>query len=186
MIEMDCSHNLCFDCMCVYVKSKTRSSRVPVKCPQLRCNRYISNSVFRSLLPSTSLESLEGALTETEARNLWRFYCPFPDCSTLLHTHQRSSSMESSSIQSDVCCIECPECCRLVCSWCQVPWHSSMRCEEYQNLPLDERNIEDVMLHRLARRNSWRCCRQCREMLELVEGCYHVSCRYDADALIGS
>lgn len=177
MIEMDCSHNLCFDCMCMYVKSKVRSSRVPMKCPQLRCNHYISNSVCRSFLPSTSFESLEGALTETEARNLWRFSCPFPDCSMLLHTHHRSSSRESSYIQSNIYCIECPECCRLVCSRCQVPWHSSMRCEEYQNLPLDERNIEDITMHQLAQRNSWRRCRQCRQVLELVEGCYHVSCR---------
>ncbi|KAL0909411.1 hypothetical protein M5K25_020281 [Dendrobium thyrsiflorum] len=176
MIEMDCSHNLCFDCMCIYVRSKVRSSRIPVKCPQLRCKNYISNSVCRSFLPSTSFESLEGALTETEARNLWRFYCPFPDCSMLLHTHHSSSSRETSLIQSNRYCIECPDCCRHVCSRCQVPWHSSMSCDEYQNLPLDERNIGDITLHQLAQRNSWRRCQQCRQMIELAEGCYHVSC----------
>lgn len=177
MIEMDCSHNFCFDCMYIYVKSKVWSSRVPVKCPQLRCKHYISNSVWGSFIQSTSFGSLEGALTETEARNLWRFYCPFPDCSMLLHTHQCSSSRETSLIQSDIYCIECPECCRLVCSRCQVPWHSSMRCEEYQNLPLDERNFGEITLHQLAQSNNWRRCQQCRQMIELAAGCYHVSCR---------
>ncbi|XP_020586316.1 uncharacterized protein LOC110028697 isoform X2 [Phalaenopsis equestris] len=186
MIEMDCSHDLCFDCMGIYVKTKFRSSPIAVKCPQPKCKSYISNSVCRSFLPSSSFESLEGALAETEARNLWRFYCPFPDCSMLLHSHHHSPDRESTLIKSNIYCIECPECCRFVCSRCQVPWHSTMRCEEYQNLIFDERNVEDLTLHQLARRNSWRRCQQCRQMLELVEGCYRVSCRYDDGVAMSS
>lgn len=176
MIELDCSHNLCFDCMSSYVERKVQNSQIPVKCPHDRCTYYFSTTVCRSFLPSTSIESLEGVLTETEARNLWRFYCPFPDCSILLHTHNCSPYIQTASIQSNIYCIECSNCCRLVCTRCQVPWHSSMRCEEYQNLTLGEQNAEVTTLHHLPQISSWRHCQQCRRMIELAEGCYHVTC----------
>lgn len=171
MIEMHCSHNLCFDCMFVYVESQVRNSQDPVKCPHDRCTFYISNSICRSFLPSSSLESLEGALPEMKAHNLSRFYCPFPDCSMLIRAHHCSPSTQPSLTQPSIYCVECPDCCRFVCTRCQAPWHSSMRCEEYQNLPLEERNSGDIASNQLVQVSSWRCCQQCRELSELSEGC---------------
>ncbi|MCD9646648.1 hypothetical protein HAX54_036659 [Datura stramonium] len=57
-----------------------------------------------------------------------------------------------------------------------VPWHSSMTCEDYQNLPLEERDAGDITLHRLAQNKRWRRCSQCRRMIELTHGCYHMTC----------
>ncbi|KAK8921672.1 hypothetical protein KSP39_PZI020460 [Platanthera zijinensis] len=171
MIEMYCSHNLCFDCMFVYVESQVRNSQDPVKCPHERCTFYISNGICRSFLPSSSFESLEGALPEMAAQNLWRFYCPFPDCSMLIRAHHCSPSRQPPLTQSSIYCVECPNCCRFVCTRCQVPWHSSMRCEEYQNLPLEERNRGDITSNQLVQVSSWRRCPQCRQLSELSGGC---------------
>lgn len=176
MISLKCSHKFCSHCMRTYVDGKLQSSQVPIRCPQLRCKYYISNTECKSFLTSTSYESLEKALAEANVSHSNRIYCPFPNCSVLLDPHECLSARASSSSQTDNSCIECPVCQRFICVDCVVPWHSSMSCEEYQNLPLEERDAADITLHRLAQNKRWRRCQQCRRMIELTQGCYHMTC----------
>ncbi len=176
MITMKCSHKFCSNCMRTYVDGKVQSSQVPVRCPQLRCKYFISTPECRSFLPITSFESLEGALAEANVLYSDRIYCPYPNCSALLDPRECLSARASSSSQSDNSCVECPGCQRFICLECGVPWHSSMSCEDYQNLPLEERDASDITLHRLAQNKRWRRCQQCRRMIELTQGCYHMTC----------
>ncbi|GLT59929.1 hypothetical protein SLA2020_327220 [Shorea laevis] len=176
MITMKCSHKFCSHCMRTYVDGKVQSSQVPVRCPQLRCKYYISITECRSFLPLASYESLERALAEADVLSSERIYCPYPNCSVLLDPHECLSARASSSSQSDNSSVECPVCQRFICVECGVPWHSSMSCEEFQSLPLEERDAADITLHRLAQNNRWRRCQQCRRMIELTQGCYHMTC----------
>ncbi|GMN60279.1 hypothetical protein TIFTF001_029373 [Ficus carica] len=176
MITLKCSHKFCSHCMRTYADGKVQSSQVPIRCPQLKCKYYISSAECKSFLTSSSYESLEKALEEANVSHSDRIYCPFPNCSVLLDPHERLSARASSSSQSDNSCIECPVCQRFVCVDCGVPWHLSLSCEEYQNLPLDERDASDITLYRLAQNKRWRRCQQCRRMIELTQGCYHMTC----------
>ena len=178
MITMKCSHKFCSNCMRTYVDGKVQSSQVPIKCPQMGCKYYISTSECRSFLPVTSFESLERALAEANVLHSDRIYCPYSNCSVLLDPRECLSTRASSSSQSDNSRVDCPVCHRLICVVCGVPWHSSMRCEDYQNLPLEERDAADITLHRLAQNQRWKRCQQCRRMIELTQGCYHMTCRY--------
>ncbi|KAG6691478.1 hypothetical protein I3842_10G065400 [Carya illinoinensis] len=176
MITMKCSHRFCSNCMRTYVDGKVQSSRVPIRCPQLRCKYFISTAECKSFLPLASYESLERALEEANVLHSDGIYCPFPNCSVLFDPHECLSTGASSSSQSDNSCVECPVCQRFICVECAVPWHSSISCEEYQNLPLEERDAADITLHRLAQNKRWRRCQQCRRMIELTQGCYHMTC----------
>ena len=176
MITLKCSHKFCSHCMRAYADGKVQSSQVPIRCPQLKCKYYISSAECKSFLTSSSYESLEKALEEANVSHSDRIYCPFPNCSVLLDPNECLSARASSSSQSDNSCIECPVCQRFVCVDCGVPWHSSLSCEEYQNLPLDERDASDITLYRLAQNERWRRCQQCRRMIELTQGCYHMTC----------
>ncbi|XP_010242090.1 PREDICTED: ATP-dependent RNA helicase DEAH11, chloroplastic [Nelumbo nucifera] len=176
MIKMKCSHKFCSHCMRIYVDGKLQASQVPIRCPQLKCKYYISASECKSFLPVTCYESLEKALLEANILDSEKFYCPFPNCSVLLNPRECVSTRASSSSQSDSSCIECPVCQRFICVDCGVPWHSSMSCEEYQNLPMEERDAGDITLHHLAQNKKWRRCQQCRRMIELTQGCYHMTC----------
>ncbi|OVA08011.1 zinc finger protein [Macleaya cordata] len=176
MITMKCSHKFCSHCMKTYVDGKLQTSQVPIRCPQLKCKYYISASECRSFLPVTCFVSLEKALIEANILYSEKIYCPFPNCSVLLNPLQCLSTRASSSSQTDTSCIECPDCQRFICVDCGVPWHSSMSCEEYQNLPIEERDAGDLTLHRLAQNKKWRRCQQCRRMIELTQGCYHMTC----------
>ncbi|KAF9668175.1 hypothetical protein SADUNF_Sadunf15G0101700 [Salix dunnii] len=176
MITMKCSHKFCSHCMKTYVDGKIQSSQVPIICPQLGCKYCISINECRSFLPLTSYESLENALAEADILHSDRIYCPYPNCSVLLDHRECLSARESSSSQSDNTCIDCPVCRRFFCVECGVPWHSSMSCEEYQNLPLEERDAGDITLHLLAQNKRWRRCQQCHRMIELSQGCSHMTC----------
>ncbi|KAI5569735.1 hypothetical protein BDE02_12G097000 [Populus trichocarpa] len=176
MITMKCSHKFCSHCMRTYVDGKVQSSQVPIRCPQSGCKYCISINECRTFLPLISYGSLEKALAEADILHSDRIYCPYPNCSVLLDPRECLSARASSSSQSDNTCIECPVCQRFICVECSVPWHSSMSCEEFQNLPLEERDATDITLHRLAQNKRWRRCQQCRRMIELSQGCYHMTC----------
>ena len=48
---------------------------------------------------------------------------------------------------------ECPNCRRLFCAGCKVPWHSEIG--EFQKVNKDERDREDIMLMHLAKTKMW-------------------------------
>ncbi|XP_061356006.1 E3 ubiquitin-protein ligase RSL1-like [Gastrolobium bilobum] len=176
MVTMKCLHKFCSHCLKAYVDSKVQSCQVPIRCPEPGCKNYISATECRSFLPFTSFESFEKALAEASLLYSDRIYCPFPNCSVLIDPHKCLSARASSSSQSDNSCVECPVCQRFICVDCKVPWHSSMSCEEFQNLPEEDRDASDITLHRLAQNNRWKRCQQCRRMIELTQGCYHMTC----------
>ncbi|XP_047963589.1 E3 ubiquitin-protein ligase RSL1-like [Salvia hispanica] len=176
MLSFKCSHRFCSHCMKTYVEGKVDYSQVPIRCPQLGCKYCISASECRTFLPVASYESLERALGEADVLSSNKMYCPYPSCSVLLDPYDCLSTRGSSSSQSDNSCVECPVCQGFICVDCEVPWHSSMTCDEYQRLPLEDRDASDLTLHRLARNKRWRRCVQCRTVIELAHGCYHMTC----------
>ncbi|KAL5975714.1 hypothetical protein ACLOJK_020040 [Asimina triloba] len=152
------------------------NSQVPIRCPQFGCKHYISAAECKSFLPADCYESFQRALAEVGILDAERIYCPYPNCSVLLLPHEFLTTRASSSSHFETSCVDCPECGRFICINCRVPWHSSMNCEEYQNLPVEDRDAEDIALHRLALNQRWRQCQQCRRMIELTQGCYHMTC----------
>ncbi|KAL3851575.1 hypothetical protein ACJIZ3_013457 [Penstemon smallii] len=168
MLKIKCSHKFCSQCMKTYVEGKVQSNQVPIKCLQPKCKYCISTTECRSFLPLTSYESLEKALLEANILDSDKIYCPYSNCSVLLDP--------SECFSSDNSCVECSVCERFICVDCGVPWHSSMTCEEYRNLPFEERDASDLNMNRVAQNKRWRRCQQCRRMIELTHGCYHMTC----------
>lgn len=181
MLTLKCAHKFCSHCMKTYVEGKVESSEVPIRCPQEQCKHYLSAAECKLFLPVASFKSFEEA--NVRSKNNGKIYCPYPNCSFLLDPSEclspgRASASAGSSSQSEnSCCVECPVCERFVCVDCGVPWHDSMSCEEFQFLPVDERYPDDITLHRLAMYKRWRRCQQCRIMIELAQGCNHMTCR---------
>ncbi|XP_027089088.1 ATP-dependent RNA helicase DEAH12, chloroplastic-like [Coffea arabica] len=176
MMTMKCSHKFCSHCMKQYVEDKIQFSQVPVRCPQLKCKYYLSATECKTFLPVISYQSLEKALADANILNSDSMYCPYPNCSVLLDPNECSSSRASSSSNSENSCVECPVCQRFICVDCGVPWHSSTTCEEYQSLPLEERDASDITLCHPAQNKRWRRCGQCHRMIELMHGRYRMRC----------
>ncbi|XXG81601.1 hypothetical protein AAC387_Pa09g2193 [Persea americana] len=119
------------------------------------------------ILPPKLLDGWGNFLCESAILEQTKFYCPFKDCSALLLADDRIAVTES----------QCPHCSRLFWAHCKVPWHSGIGCEEFQKLKVDDREREDIMVVKLAKKKKWQKCPRCGFIVERIEGCNTMKCR---------
>lgn len=162
-----CSHSYCTDCMAKYVASKLQENVTNIKCPVFDCVGLLEPEYCRSILPKEVFDRWGNALCEAVILGSEKFYCPYKDCSAMLVDDGKEVIKES----------ECPNCWRLFCVQCKVPWHPDIECVEFQKLNKDEREREDIMLMNLAQNKHWRRCPNCKFYVEKSEGCLYMKCR---------
>ncbi|XP_024179433.1 probable E3 ubiquitin-protein ligase RNF217 isoform X1 [Rosa chinensis] len=163
----DCSHSYCTECMIKYVASKLQENVTFIKCPVPDCKGLLEPEYCRPILPPEVFERWGSALCEAVILGSEKFYCPFKDCSGMLIDDGKEVVRES----------ECPNCWRMFCAQCKVPWHAGIDCAEFQKLNKDERAKEDIMLRKLAQNKEWKRCPKCRFYVEKSEGCMFMNCR---------
>lgn len=163
-----CTHAYCRECMAKYVATKLQDNISNIHCPVSGCSGLLEPEYCRSILPEEVFDRWGNALCEALIIGCQKFYCPFKDCSAMLIDDGGEIIKES----------ECPNCCRMFCAQCKVPWHSGIQCQEFQELHKDEREKEDIMLMRLAENKHWRRCPNCRIYVERTQGCRYMKCRY--------
>lgn len=109
-----------------------------------------------------------------------KVYCPYPKCSALMSKSQTvrpDVGSSSSRYAIDTFGLrQCVKCSKHFCINCKVPWHNGMSCYEYKRCNPYPRP-EDAKFQFLARQRLWRQCVKCNQMIELSEGCYHMTCR---------
>ncbi|XP_071710265.1 E3 ubiquitin-protein ligase RSL1-like [Rutidosis leptorrhynchoides] len=166
-VTLKCSHKFCSHCIKAYVDEKVGLHEVPVRCLSPKCRYYISTVEHKSFLPVSSYILLEAAVLKSNARVGDNFYCPFSNCSVLLDP--------SSDVDSTNSCVECPVCKRFICVKCGVRWHSSLSCDEFQKVSIEEIDVSDVAFDCIDENRRWRRCQLCERMIE-THGCYHLIC----------
>ncbi|KAF2916218.1 hypothetical protein DAI22_09g101400 [Oryza sativa Japonica Group] len=164
-----CLHAFCVCCIGQYVAAKIGENTADVRCPDPGCGGGVEPESCRGVVPSEVLDRW-GLLLCEAAIVARRLHCPFRDCSEPLLA-------DADGEGGGVAEAECPSCHRLFCARCMVPWHDGVGCEEFQELGEDERGREDVMVRRLAGRERWQRCPQCRMYVEKSEGCMFMKCR---------
>lgn len=163
-----CTHSYCSDCIRQYVTGKIQDKITRIFCPVSGCHGRLKPEDCRSILPSKVFDKWGDALCEAVISSRDKFYCPFKDCSALL---------VKGSDYRDILESECPNCHRLFCARCKVPWHSEITCREFQKLHKDERGREDILLMQLAKKKKWARCSRCKFYVERTEGCLSMKCR---------
>lgn len=171
-----CKHRYCFSCMRRHVEYKLHNAVAP-KCPHEECESELDLASCEKFLTSNFVEIMRHREKEAETPVIERVYCPNPKCSVLM---SRTEVLEHSrKHQVDVDWLgarRCVKCGELFCVDCKVPWHSNMNCAEYKHRHPDP-PAEDTMLMCLATINFWRQCKKCNHVIELAEGCYHMTCK---------
>ncbi|XP_058727701.1 E3 ubiquitin-protein ligase RSL1-like [Vicia villosa] len=162
-----CYHAYCSDCVALYVSSKLEDNVINVRCPVSGCSGLLEAEECRSILPVEVFDRWGKAACEALFDVSEKFYCPYADCSALLINDGTEAVKHS----------ECPNCRKLFCAQCKVPWHDGIECSEFQKLNADERGKDDVMLMRLAKDMNWRRCPNCRFYVAKSEGCLYMKCR---------
>ncbi|KAG5116861.1 hypothetical protein JHK84_042974 [Glycine max] len=163
-----CRHVYCNSCVAQYVESKLEDNVVNIPCPVPGCRGLLEADYCREILSPRVFDRWGNALCEAVIDAEEKFYCPFADCSAMLIR---------ASEDADIRECECPNCRRLFCALCRVPWHENIPCEEFQKLNAEEREREDIMLMSLAKQMQWKRCPHCRFYVAKSEGCMYMRCR---------
>jgi len=95
-----------------------------------------------------------------------RMYCPSRKCGAWIKPKDIHRDRDGKKYGV------CSSCKTKVCFSCNGKWHSSRDC------PKDE---ETKQLLETAQKHGWQRCYNCRTMIELKEGCNHMTCRCKAE-----
>ncbi|KAI3955844.1 hypothetical protein MKW98_006204 [Papaver atlanticum] len=162
-----CAHSYCSECMVRYVASKIQENVISIKCPEWNCQGVLEPEFCKSILPPDVFDRWGKAQCEALLLGDQNIYCPYKDCSAPLLDDGGGKIVRS----------ECPHCNRLICARCKVPWHEGIRCATFQKMNVDERENEDIMLMKTAKKNRWRRCPRCKFYVEKIDGCSYIYCR---------
>jgi hypothetical protein len=172
-----CQHRYCFSCIKQHVEVKFLNGMM-AKCPHEGCKCEVSIDSCGKFLAPKLVEVMSQRMKESSIPVTEKVYCPYPRCSALMsksaileYTKTVNVAAEESGVR------KCMKCHYLLCINCKVPWHSSLTCYDYKRSnPYS--HSEDAKLQSLAEAKHWRQCVKCNNIVELAEGCYHITCRY--------
>ncbi|EXB98576.1 putative E3 ubiquitin-protein ligase rbrA [Morus notabilis] len=171
-----CKHRYCFSCMKQHVETKLREALVP-KCPHHGCKSELDVDSCEKFLTPKFMEIMRQRKKEAIIPVTERVYCPDPRCSVLMSKTEVLEHSRKEGLNVDVSgARRCVKCNGVFCINCKVPWHRDMACDRYKLLNPNP-PAEDAKLKLLALRNLWRQCIKCNLMIELAEGCFHMTCR---------
>ncbi|KAM3194361.1 hypothetical protein ACQJBY_070808 [Aegilops geniculata] len=170
-----CAHRFCFSCMKEHVKIKLLGGTLPA-CPQDGCTTKLTVKDSKIFLTPQLLEIMVQCIREGQIPPTQKIYCPYSKCSTLMSLREVISSWALMyTVAGGPTLRKCIKCKGLFCISCKVPWHAGMSCCDYKRKYPHVRP-EDAKLQNLAQQRSWRKCVKCNHMIELAEGCYHITC----------
>ncbi|KAK5099519.1 hypothetical protein LTR70_002420 [Exophiala xenobiotica] len=155
--KLPCTHRMCHSCLKRIFKMSIKD---PAHMPPRCCTeKDISLKHVESLFDDEFKRNWNRKFKEWTCKN--RLYCPKKGCGEWIqpkHMHIQSGRKVGT----------CPKCKFTICAICNQRAHRSREC------PLDP-SIKQ--LSEIAEQKGWRRCYNCRAMVELKEGCNHMSCR---------
>ncbi|CAF4388007.1 unnamed protein product [Rotaria sp. Silwood2] len=154
--RLPCNHTYCINCLQeLFVKSMQDETLMPPRC----CQKIIPIDLARLTL--TQIEKFHAKHLEYSTKD--RLYSSKPTCSTFIPPKLIVNGIGT-----------CPKrgCGVTTCSICKVASHGKLDC------PKDEAT---TAVRATAREAGWTRCYQCRAMVELTHGYYHMTCRCRAE-----
>ncbi|KAG7633384.1 Zinc finger RING-type [Arabidopsis suecica] len=171
-----CFHRFCFSCMKQHVEVKLLGGQT-ASCPSDGCKSEVKIERCATFLDPKLVNVMIQRKKEGSIGVSDKVYCPYPKCSELMvkaevleYTKQFFIGADQSGAR------KCMKCGLLFCTHCKVPWHHNVTCNEFSKTK-GYQNAGDGMLKSLAQSKRWRQCIKCNNMVELVWGCYHITCR---------
>ena len=158
-VQVPCGHHYDIKCLVDLVKAAmTDETLFPPRC----CKQSIPFEQIKWFLDFSSRRLYEEK--SVEFTTLLRLYCANKSCSHFLGPREQSGMVRS------VSCIRCGV---STCASCAESAHPEfVPCKD------DEAALEVIGL---GRENGWQRCPDCRQLIELSVGCYHMTCRCKAE-----
>ncbi|KAF2211055.1 hypothetical protein CERZMDRAFT_68932 [Cercospora zeae-maydis SCOH1-5] len=159
--KLSCGHRMCHDCLKrVFEMSVKDPQHMPPRC----CTKDHIPLKHVDMLFDLKFKVLwNKKYQEYHTRN--RVYCPAPKCGEWIKpSHFHVTKGRKYGL--------CPKCNTKVCTSCSAKMHKSADC------PKDP---EIAKLVKQGKEEGWQSCYNCRAMIELKEGCNHMTCRCTAE-----
>ncbi|KAK4619419.1 E3 ubiquitin-protein ligase ARIH2 [Fulvia fulva] len=159
--KLGCGHRMCHDCLKrVFEMSVKDPQNMPPRCCT---NDHIPLKYVDRLFDLNFKMLWNRKYQEYHTKN--RIYCPMPKCGEWIkpsHVHSYQGRKFA----------QCSRCNTKVCTQCNAKMHKSKDC------PNDP---EMAKLVAQAKEQGWKTCYNCHAMVELKEGCNHMTCRCMAE-----
>lgn len=144
-----CSHEYCGDCLgAIFTGAIGDEAYYPPRC----CRQTIPLEKVRMFLPADIAQDFQAKVPELETKD--RTYCHVPNCSAWISPDHIVNGTGT-----------CPSCGAGTCVTCKAETHQG-------DCPADEGTQQ---LLEVARGQRWQRCYQCRRVIELNTGCYHIT-----------
>ncbi|OLN97635.1 putative E3 ubiquitin-protein ligase [Colletotrichum chlorophyti] len=153
---------------CAHGSSLSQGVNDPQEMPPKCCSQTIALRHVDSLFSDDFKKKWNKKFAEYSVRN--RVYCPSRDCGAWIKPHNIHRSESGRKYG------KCSRCRLKVCCACNGKWHSSREC------PRDD---ETARFMEQAKEEGWKRCYKCNHMVELKEGCNHMTCRCGAQFCMG-
>jgi hypothetical protein len=151
LMSAPCSHSYCIPCAReLFTSSMGDETLFPPRC----CGQTIPIDSNIAILGSELAQSCQEKKIEYETTN--RTYCHVTSCSAFIPPSQIQESSAT-----------CPKCNAVTCSSCKAAYHMG-NCA-----PNDDPGLQQVL--DLAKEQGWQQCKKCSRVVELGQGCYHMS-----------
>ncbi|KAL7270169.1 hypothetical protein RUND412_007128 [Rhizina undulata] len=151
IIITPCNHNYCNECMQrLFKEATTDESLFPPRC----CKEEIPLAISEIVLSATELGKFKAKAREFKVKD--RIYCFDPRCSVFIPPEKIILDVGT-----------CEKCSKRTCKFCQQREHGG-ECPQ-------DKDTQEML--KFAGESGWRRCYRCRAMMELKEGCNHITCR---------
>ncbi|KAK3954341.1 hypothetical protein QBC32DRAFT_90497 [Pseudoneurospora amorphoporcata] len=159
---LPCGHTYCQSCLAVMInQSTTDESKMPPRC----CTQPIPSSIIKTILTREEQQSFLKAVLQYSTPWESRIFCPNPACGEFIPPRAKLDPKHPFETM-------CKTCKMRVCLTCKRGAHRLG-----QDCPED---IEVETVLKMGEKSGWRRCYKCRNLVELTQGCTHMTCRCKA------
>ncbi|KAF4983624.1 hypothetical protein FDECE_17262 [Fusarium decemcellulare] len=160
--SITCGHTYCADCLRSLIHAAMADeSSMPPRC----CAQPLPGSIIKDLLARDAQQEFLKSIIQYSTPWQARIFCPNPSCGEFIPPHHRLDPKYPFNVT-------CRKCNTRVCLMCKRNAHPTGKdCPE-------DWELDQVL--KMGDKAGWRRCYKCRNLVELVEGCTHMTCRCKA------
>ncbi|KAK4042862.1 hypothetical protein C8A01DRAFT_44217 [Parachaetomium inaequale] len=159
---LPCGHCYCRDCLAVMIdQSMADESKMPPRC----CTQPIPSAIIKLVIPREKQHLFLKAVVEYSTPWEARIFCPNAACGEFIPPAEKLDPKHPFEAL-------CKTCRTRACVMCRRPAHPLG-----QDCPEDHES--DAVL-KMGEKSGWRRCYKCRSLVELAQGCTHITCRCKA------